>query len=80
MNLEFSLMERRSLKTSDNQTLTRAELMNLEQMQILIENQSLLNAQLVKVVDAITTAAKGISRAVFLAGLLALVLLILLIK
>ena len=81
MNLEFSLMERRSLKTSDNQTLTRAEPMNLEQMQILIENQSLLNAQLVKVVDAITTAAKGISRAVlFLAGLLALVLLILLIN
>ena len=81
MNLEFSLTERRSLKTSDNQTLTQAEPMNLEQMQILIENQSLLNAQLVKVVDAITTAAKGISRAVlFLAGLLAFVLFILLIK
>lgn len=81
MNLEFSLMERRSLKTTDYQTLTQAEPMNLEQMQILIENQSLLNAQLVKVVDAITTAAKGISRAVlFLAGVLALVLLILLIN
>lgn len=68
MNLEFSLMERKPLQSSESLDINAPTSENMEQVQLLLEKQQMLNDQLIKLIDTMRAYSKRIAQVLIYAA------------